>query len=162
MDQLPPSRILDRTNAVLNELRVYPTWTASLENATARTTPLLVTSIAPPPRNGAKLPDYFIVEILRGPGVSARFAHNAETGDFLEAEAVQRADAVLREYVDPLKHFPPQIPDPSKITPTLVWRPCIQSVTRFLPFWRLQAGGRSWYLRVDGVLFEELTVNHRG
>jgi hypothetical protein len=165
MAPLPPSRILDRTTAVLNELRVYPAWTASLEQATARTTPLFVASIAPPPYGkGQRLPDYFIVEIQRGHGVSARFAHHAETGAFLEAEAVQTPGAVLREYVDPKEPLPSKIPATSQITPApeMVWQPCIESTTRFLPFWRFRVGGQLLYLRADGVLFENLTVNHRG
>jgi hypothetical protein len=120
-----------------------------------RTTPLFVTSIAPPARKGPALPDYFIISIQRGNGISARFAHHAETGEFLEAEAVQKGDAVLPEYVNPPAPLPGS-------TPELVWRPCTQSTTRFLPFWRLQAGGKPVYLRADGVRFEDLTVNNRG
>ena len=162
MALLPSSRILDRTTAVLNELRTYPAWTASLDQATARTTPRLVTSVAPPSRKSARLPDYFIVEIQRGTGISARFAHHAETGEFLEAEAVQKPDAVLPEYVDPKKELPAQIPATATIAPAMIWQPCIQSATRFLPFWRVHVDQQVLYLRADGVLFETLTVNHRG
>ena len=164
MALLPPSRVLDRATAVLEELRAYPAWTASLERAMPRTTPLFVKSIAPPPRKGPRLPDYFIISIQRGNGISARFAHHAETGDFLEAEAVQKADAVLPEYVDPREPLPLDPPATSPITsaPELVWRPCIESTTRFLPFWRFQTGGQPVYVRADGVRFENLTVNNRG
>ena len=162
MEQLPPSRILDRTNAVLNELRIYPAWTASLDRATARMTPRLVTSIAPASRKGGKLPDYFIVEIQRGNGVSARFAHHAETGEFLEAESVGTREGVLPEYVDPMTALASEMPAASNVAPQLVWRPCLQSATRFLPFWRLQIGERPLYLRADGVRFDDLTVNQRG
>ena len=163
MAPLPDSRILDRANAVLKELLAYDVWRPSLEQATPRLSPLLVTSIAPTPRIGRRLQDYFIVSVERGKGLSARFAHDAETGAFLEAEAARTADGVLPEYVDPAQSLPIEGATPSAIgTYEAVWQPCLQSTSRFLPFFRFHVNGQPVYLRADGVLFETLTVNHRG
>ena len=163
MAPLSDSRILDRSGAVMRELLVHPAWRASLEQATARPRPLLVTSIAPTPRSGRRLPDYFIVSVQRGKGVSARFAHDAETGAFLEAEAVRTADGVLPEYVDPTQPLPIKgATTPAIATHETVWQPCAESASRFLPFFRFLVQGQPVYLRADGVLFETLTVNLRG
>ena len=147
----------------MKELLAHPVWRPSLEQATARPRPLFVSSIAPTLRKGRRLPDYFIVSVQRGKGLSARFAHDAETGAFLEAEAVRTADGVLPEYVDPTQPLPLEGATSATIaTHETVWQPCAESASRFLPFFRFLVQGQPVYLRADGVLFETLTVNLRG
>lgn len=42
--------------------------------------------------------------------------------------------------------------------PVLVWRPCRQSPSPFLPFYQFSAGSSLVYLRIDGQLFGRLTT----
>jgi len=39
----------------------------------------------------------------------------------------------------------------------LVWKPCEQSWAPVLPFWAVQADGKTVYVGQDGQLYEELT-----
>jgi len=45
---------------------------------------------------------------------------------------------------------------------TLVWRPCRQSFSPHLPFWRITFGPFTFYQRLDGPVFARLTLNGRG
>jgi hypothetical protein len=153
---LEPTLILVRANAVLKELLTSPNWAASLDKGVVHRTPLLVISISPedPVRNETRprFRDYFIVTVQQENRISARFVHDAETGDCLEAEGVRKPGSFLRPYVEP--------PDASK--PDAVWRPCRESTTRFLPFWRFPQDSRTMYLRADGILYSGLTTTGRG
>jgi hypothetical protein len=175
MPILEPARIVERATAVLNQLRRHPAWTVSLAQAAITSPPLFVTSIAPPPQSRIPsrpaLPDYYIVSLQRGAGTSARFAHRADTGDFLEAEGVRKPGAFLAPYIDPeqvVRSHGPSLATPTPggapapVSRALVWRPCRQSTSPFLPFWRVAVEGRTLYVRADGIMFEELTTAGRG
>jgi hypothetical protein len=43
------------------------------------------------------------------------------------------------------------------IPPTLVWKPCRESWSPYLPFYRLSFGSSSLYVRIDGEVFTHLT-----
>lgn len=49
-----------------------------------------------------------------------------------------------------------------KIDANLVWRPCRQSFSPHLPFWRIVAEPFTFYQRIDGPIFAELTLAGRG
>jgi hypothetical protein len=42
--------------------------------------------------------------------------------------------------------------------PVLVWKPCLQSRSPFLPFYQLSVGDSFVYYRVDGERFSKLTT----
>jgi hypothetical protein len=44
----------------------------------------------------------------------------------------------------------------------LVWRPCRQAYSPHLPFWRITAGPFTFYQRIDGPAFAQLTLDGRG
>ena len=46
------------------------------------------------------------------------------------------------------KEYGPPAPEPF-----LIWRPCAQSLSAFLPFYRFVAPGQELYFRVDGRLY---------
>lgn len=46
--------------------------------------------------------------------------------------------------------------------PTLVWRPCRESMSPYVPFFMVTVGDRRIYLRVDGQVFPTLHINDRG
>jgi hypothetical protein len=48
------------------------------------------------------------------------------------------------------------------VDPQLVWKPCRESKWAHLPFWRIIAGSHVFYLRLDGRLFTDLTIDGRG
>ena len=49
-----------------------------------------------------------------------------------------------------------------KVERNLVWRPCRQAFSPHLPFWRINAEPFTFYQRVDGPLFAQLTLNGKG
>jgi hypothetical protein len=49
-----------------------------------------------------------------------------------------------------------------KIEPNLVWRPCRESFSPHLPFWRIVAEPFTFYQRIDGPVFAQLTLGGRG
>lgn len=172
MTYTDPARILNRAALVLKELQGSNIWKAALDKASVAASPLLVRSIAPaveararmPPR----LPDYYIVTILRDDGISARFAHDAATSDLLEAEGARRAGAVLKPYVDPVPIVQSRWPaaaaggSEALAAAVAVWTPCRQSTSRFAPFWRFSVSGETVYVRADGVVYTELSTTGRG
>jgi hypothetical protein len=172
MPPVDPARIITRAAAALNELQAYPTWRAALDKASVAAVPLLVRSIAPivEPRAGmpARPPDYYIVSVTRENGVSARFAYDAETSDLLEAEGVKLPGGFLKPYVDPWpiirSRFPPPSPGAPEVPPATdaVWMPCRQSTNPFAPFYRYHVEGKPLYVRVDGAVYEALTITGRG
>ena len=46
--------------------------------------------------------------------------------------------------------------------PSLVWRPCLESLSPFYPFVMIQNGENTVYMRLDGQVFTELTTDVRG
>jgi hypothetical protein len=48
------------------------------------------------------------------------------------------------------------------VDPELVWQPCLQSVSPHLPFWRITSGSYTFYRRLDGQMFAELTFTPLG
>lgn len=49
-----------------------------------------------------------------------------------------------------------------KVDTELVWRPCRQAYSPHLPFWRIVAGPFTFYKRIDGPVYAQLTLNGRG
>lgn len=49
-------------------------------------------------------------------------------------------------------------PEAAAISPTLVWRPCQESYSPYLPFYQCTIGERMIYVRVDGEIFTHLTT----
>jgi len=172
MTPADPARILNRAAVALKELQVSETWRAALDKASVAPSPLLVRSIAPADeaRAGtpARLPDYYIVSIVRENGTTARFAYDADGGELLEAEGVRKAGDVFKPYVDAWAVVRSRMPATSPGTPDVVlpsdvvWKPCRQSTSRFVPFWRYYVQNQPVYVRADGVLFTELTTTGRG
>ncbi|MBL8191365.1 MAG: hypothetical protein JNK38_25335 [Acidobacteria bacterium] len=54
------------------------------------------------------------------------------------------------------------VKDKFQIEKTLVWRPCRESFSPHLPFWRIVAGPYTFYQRIDGPIFNKLTLDGRG
>ena len=162
LSQLPPERIFSRAVTTMHELRAYPTWQASLEDADVDPAPLSVRILTIQGRTAPQLYDYYIVTVRRRGGVTARFAHRADTGDFLEAEAARSAAVLLPAYADHIDGLVSRLADGNPPTADVVWYPCVQSNSRFLPFWMFPIKGRPVYVRADGVIFDQLTFTMKG
>jgi hypothetical protein len=115
---------------------------------------------------------YYIVTFGFERRATARLIVDARTADFGEATAVEQEDSWLPLFIDPLREterWSARIADlprlrardvtagQVKVEPRLVWRPCEQSMTPFLPFYPVIAGDDVVYLRIDGEMFPELT-----
>jgi hypothetical protein len=120
-------------------------WEAALTGAVVRMPPAAVGSLL------AHEPPYYLVEMVRGGAVTARFVVDA-AGTLLEAEGVRSSGAQLRPFVDPPR------PRTANRSPQLVWKACDQSTTRLRPFWHVADTGPLQYVRVDGETFNDLTT----
>lgn len=117
---------------------------------------------------------YFIVSFAVASRDTARFMIDAVSGKLKQASGVVAADASLRRYVSSQDARDRMITAraASKVKkwafefrrefvgqhPVLVWKPCRQSGSPFLPFHQFSVGGSLVYLRVDGQLFQALTT----
>ena len=48
------------------------------------------------------------------------------------------------------------------VYPTLVWRPCMESLSPFYPFRMVTVGAHRLYVRIDGAVFTSLTTGQHG
>jgi hypothetical protein len=56
----------------------------------------------------------------------------------------------------------PVWPGTTAIFPTLTWRPCLESLSPYLPFFHIHTGNRQLHLRLDGKVFGELSIRFSG
>jgi hypothetical protein len=110
--------------------------------------------------------------------MSAAAAVDARYGDYLQAARLPRpgpsplagleVDAVLRQFSNQLVDLPEPFgrlrlrDELFCVYPTLVWRPCRESLSPFYPFRMLTVGSHRVYIRTDGAVFTQLTTNVRG
>jgi|SRR5450755_2074542 hypothetical protein len=53
-------------------------------------------------------------------------------------------------------------PEAVVISPVMVWMPCLESFSPFLPFYMVIIGNTRIFVRIDGQIFNELTTNFGG
>ena len=114
---------------------------------------------------------YFVVTFNIAGRETARFIIDAYSGKLTEASGVTESTKSLQRYVSSQDALDRLITAraASKIKwefefrreciglhPVLVWKPCRQSPSPFLPFYQFSVGGSLVYLRVDGELFSAL------
>lgn len=114
---------------------------------------------------------YFIVPFNIASRETARFIIDGFTGKLTEASGVTESDKSLSRYVSSREALDRMatVRAASKMKwqfefrrelvglhPVLVWKPCRQSASPFLPFHQFSVGSSLVYLRVDGQLFSEL------
>jgi hypothetical protein len=121
---------------------------------------------------------YYIVPWERRGRMTAAAAVDARFGTYLQAASLPRPttsplrnleiDVVLKLLAD----RPIQLAEPEGrlilrndlfcVYPTLVWRPCRESLSPFYPFRMLTVGAHRVYIRSDGAIFTRLTTDVRG
>jgi hypothetical protein len=115
---------------------------------------------------------YYIVSFGPERRETARLIVDAHSAEFDEAIAVEREDGSLAPFIEPRRTLDPwwarlvELPalrdyritrETVKVDDSLVWRPCDQSTTPFLPFYQVYVGDSLIYLRIDGEPFDRLT-----
>ena len=115
---------------------------------------------------------YYIVSFLQGGRETARVMIDAADGELLEVAAVSESGGALQPYVTPaaaldrLHAEGAKVPESDRFQirpglvgqhPVLVWKPCGQSSSPFLPFYQYSVGDSFVYYRLDGRRFDELT-----
>ena len=53
-------------------------------------------------------------------------------------------------------------PRTTAVFPTLTWRPCLESVSPYLPFLHVHTGNRQIHIRLDGTVFGEISIRFSG
>ena len=48
------------------------------------------------------------------------------------------------------------------VFPSLTWRPCLESLSPYLPFLQLNTGNQSLHIRLDGKVFGEISIRFSG
>jgi hypothetical protein len=165
-----PPEILERARAEAKRLGEATNWRPAFVESVPET-PLLVL------RRDKTDADYYIVSFRAGTGVTARLRMNAHTGRYAEGIGIDKMGDVLNAYTMPddarrkvtgelatarkrKKKKSPKRRQPSDqlliaLDPFLLWQPCAQSLSPFLPFYRFSVPGEEIYVRVDGKI-------HRG
>jgi len=156
-----PLDLVARAAAVVQHLGQFDVWMPGFAAATVDPAPSLVTMLTPPAEGSST---YAILTVRRAARITGRILLDPATADLLEATAVQQQGASLPAYVDPvheLQRRPATAAIGHALTAghwPLVWKYCLQSASRFRPFWHVVVAGHApLYVRVDGVVFTELT-----
>jgi hypothetical protein len=164
---LDPTVIVQYSRSEALRLAKVPSWTPAFA-AVSPETPLLVQRLDQPGRY------YYIVTFGAGPRVTARLRLNAYTGAYSEGIGIGKMGDALPPYRTPPQAYTRlaraiqsaakkkkktnwKLLPPMAMEPFLVWRPCVQSLSAFLPFYQITAGPSVRYVRVDGKVYDALT-----
>ena len=116
---------------------------------------------------------YYIVPFKVGGRETARMTMDATDATFLEASGIEKPGEQLPAYVPApvmlrrLYAEADRFADTLRFLirdgavgqhPVLVWMPCAESSSPFLPFYQYSIGDTFLYYRVDGARFEQLTT----
>jgi hypothetical protein len=167
----------DGTESALAGLREYgllerPQWKEALRG-TKPADPMLVQQLH------RRDSFYYIVPMQRSAKeVPALVSVDARFGDYLQAVSSLKPDANLLLQLDKkavmslVEHQRLELEDklgrlkvrPEAIClyPILVWKPCLESLSPFWPFYMLGVGTHHIYIRVDGAVFTQLHDTSHG
>jgi hypothetical protein len=170
MKLIGPPEIVERAQAEARRLGEATNWKPAFVESIAET-PLLVL------RRDKTDADYYIVSFRARTGITARLRMNAHTGRYAEGIGIDKSGDLLKAFLTPdqaqrkvarvldtarkgKKKKSANRRQPSNqlliaLDPFLLWQPCAQSLSPFLPFYRFSVPGEEIYLRVDGKV-------HRG
>ena len=122
---------------------------------------------------------YYIVPLVRGRlGVTAAVAVDARFGDYRQAIALPRGGSSILTALDSKRVLRETLERPIDLGdragrlivrreayclyPTLVWRPCRESLSPFVPFHMVTVGNHRIYVRLDGRIFAGLRLHNPG
>jgi len=171
-DLLDPARVPAAASAALRSERFarHPRWQEAARE-TAPGEPMLVTRLNFPADH------HFIVPMLRHGKPTLLLTLDAYDGSYRESApvgpdhptsiAVARAqlDAMLAEGTVTLDDSREPVPlwsNTIAVFPTLTWRPCLESLSPYLPFLHVNTGNRHLHIRLDGKVFGEISIRFSG
>jgi hypothetical protein len=171
---LPPDQVSDLALELMDEINLAEreNWKDALANVRGQK-PLLVQRLDHPDSA------YYIVPVGRTPDeATAAVALDARYGNYLQSVAPPAGRSWMpgrldmngaRELVSSrrfeLENFGGAVvfrPDFIAGGESLVWKPCIESLSPFMPFYRYTSGAATAYVRLDGAVFTALHDNFRG
>lgn len=163
---LGPPEILRHARREASRLAMVESWTPAFAGSSPGL-PLLVKRLDQTGRY------YYLVPFGVGEHVTVRLRMDAHTGNYAEGISVGRRGDALQPFRTPeqahrrvalklearAKHKKKiaQALPVITIEPFLVWKPCAQSFSAFLPFYLITVSGSEFYVRVDGRVFDTLT-----
>jgi hypothetical protein len=121
---------------------------------------------------------YYVVPVREGERVPLAVAIDARNGDYLQSAVHSEREGSLftiaprQEIAKSIIGTRVELPDfrgrlqirPEAVChyPTLVWRPCRESLSPFFPFYLFTVGNEQIYVRTDGKIFSRLHSTDRG
>ena len=116
---------------------------------------------------------YYIVAFANDAGMTARVIVDGHDGTFEEVSAITEKGQLLPPFVTPAAALRRIVEESASTTdarryhirpgtvgthPVMVWKPCGESSSPFLPFYEYSVGDSFVYYRVDGRRFDVLTT----
>jgi hypothetical protein len=118
---------------------------------------------------------YSLVPFVRGRGVVAYVSVDARSGDYLQSALLPNVKSQFISREQALKlviNKRVELGNRSGrlhvregavcMYPHLVWRPCMESLSPYFPFYMFTVGRFRLYVRVDGAIFASLTLGQPG
>jgi hypothetical protein len=148
----------------------HPRWRDAAKDTTPGA-PMLVTRLNFPADH------HFVVPMLRQGRAALLLVLDAYDGSYRESAPIDagqpfatdharaRLDSMLAEGAIETEtgHEPvPVWPGTTAVFPTLTWRPCLESLSPYLPFFHIHTGNRQIHLRLDGKVFGEISIRFSG
>ena len=171
-DLLDPARLPAAALAAVNGDRFarHPRWQEAARG-TVPGEPMLVTRLNFPADH------YFIVPMLRDGRATLLLILDATDGSYRESAPVDpdhpaspaaaraRLDAMLADGAVTLEESREPVPiwpGMTAVFPSLTWRPCLESLSPYLPFLHVNTGNRQLHIRLDGKVFGEISIRFSG
>jgi hypothetical protein len=171
-DLLDPARVPAAAVAAIrgNRFARHPRWQEAAKD-TVPGEPMLVTRLNFPADH------HFIVPMLRDGRATLLLTLDAYDGSYRESAPVDpdhpassaaaraRLDAMQAEGTVMLESSSEPVPlwqDTTAVFPSLTWRPCLESLSPYLPFLHVNTGNRQLHIRLDGKVFGEISIRFSG
>ena len=154
---LDPTVIVQRAQGEAHRLLLVPSWTPAFDQASPDA-PQLVRRLDRPDVY------YYIVPFMTGNRVTARLRMNAYSGAYDEGIGIGKSGDELPPYRTRQQTYRrletkfKKAAGPIVFEPFYAWKPCNQSFSALEPFYVVTVGGSVRYVRVDGHVFDALTV----
>jgi hypothetical protein len=169
---LDPARVPGAAVAAIKGDRFarHPRWQEAARD-TVPGEPMLVTRLNFPADH------HYIVPMLRDGRPTLLLTIDAYDGSYREsalagqdhpaslAAARARLDAMLAEGTVMMEDSREPVPiwrDTTAVFPSLTWRPCLESLSPYLPFLHVNTGNRQLHIRLDGKVFGEISIRFSG
>jgi hypothetical protein len=169
---LDAPRIVQAASEVLagDRFAQHPRWREAARD-TVPGLPMLVTRLNFPADH------HYIVPMLRGGRATLLLILDAYDGSYRESaptiadqpvslnKAQARLDRIMAEGVAQTEGGGEPAPVWRNLTavfPSLTWRPCLESLSPYLPFLHLHTGNRELHIRLDGKVFGEISIRFSG